>query len=295
MKERINFLKAEFPRLDWVEDLDFSRRATIGCGGKAKLAVRPATTEEWVRLIDFLEDCSIRYKVLGRTSNVLPADEPSDCVYLLTDRLKGVRVGEKTFAYAGTTAAEFLRVCKNAGRTGAEFLAGIPCSIGGAAYMNAGAGGRYLNEVVDSVLYYGQKQLRRLSLEECRYAYKDSVFMGQNGVILGVCFALKEETPYEAEQAQKRRLEERKRLPKGKSMGCIFKNPMGKSAGALIEGAGLKGLSVGGAVVSEEHANFIINEGGATAEDIKRLISLVKNAVFAQYKVKLCEEIEYLD
>ena len=133
-----------------------------------------------------------------------------------------------------------------------------------------------------------------LSKEECGYAYKQSVFMKDKSVVLGASFLLEEA---DGETVARRRGEyvaARKKLPKGRSMGCVFKNPPGEFAGKLIEGAGLKGLQVGGAVISEKHANFILNEGGATAADVHALVNLAKNAVFSQYGVELEEEIRYI-
>ena len=118
--------------------------------------------------------------------------------------------------------------------------------------------------------------------------------MDEDGVILGVQFSLSNSDGEHIRRERSRYLERRKGLPKGRSMGCVFKNPDGKSAGQLIEGAGLKGLRHGGAVVSEIHANFIINDRHASANEIKNLIMLIKNAVYTQYKIRLEEEIRYL-
>lgn len=118
--------------------------------------------------------------------------------------------------------------------------------------------------------------------------------MQDGSVIVGAHFALNQASLDEIEEREEYYKERRKHLPKGRSMGCVFKNPEGLSAGELIEKSGLKGLRLGGAYVSEEHANFIINGGGATASDVKKLIQLIKNAVHAQYGVRLEEEIRYL-
>ena len=118
--------------------------------------------------------------------------------------------------------------------------------------------------------------------------------MRKNDVIVGARLKLEKTSAETVCENVLRYREKRAHLPKGKSMGCVFKNPENAIAGKLIEGAGLKGLRVGGAVVSSAHANFIINDGNATSEQIKTLIQLMKNAVFAQYKIRLEEEIRYL-
>jgi UDP-N-acetylmuramate dehydrogenase len=119
--------------------------------------------------------------------------------------------------------------------------------------------------------------------------------MQTNDVILGAELRLTNATQAIVEENCKRYAEKRAWLPKGKSMGCVFKNPQGAVAGKLIESAGLKGLRIGGAVISKTHANFIINDNGAKSSDICALIQIIKNAVFAQYKIRLEEEIRYLD
>ena len=160
--------------------------------------------------------------------------------------------------------------------------------------MNAGVAGNYIAKIVESVTVLHSGKIIEMPVKDCEYAYKSSVFMRSGDCILGaklcLCPDLKEHVLGKIKEYAKRR----EHLPKGKSMGCVFKNPPNVSAGALIEGAGLKGLRIGRAVVSNAHANFILNEGGATAQEIRTLIGVVKNAVYAQYKVRLEEEIRYL-
>lgn len=289
------FFKKQFFDITHEENYDLARRSTIGAGGTAKLAFFPNTAEELVRLLDGLQNYGISYTVLGNLSNVLPRDGESKTVYILTQNLKGIEDGKNLFAYAGTSSAAFLRACEARGKSGGEFLTGIPCTIGGAAFMNAGVSGRYLSEIVESVLYYNEGEILCLPLSECNYAYKQSRFMQGKGAILGVNFRLVDSDVQTIRRERAFFMERRKHLPKGKSMGCIFKNPENGIAGKLIENAGLKGMRKGGAVVAEEHANFIINDRKATANEIKSLIALMKNAVYTQYKISLEEEIRYLD
>ena len=160
--------------------------------------------------------------------------------------------------------------------------------------MNAGAHGKRFDEIVKNVIVYKDGELHSYPKEECDYSYKHSRFMDEGGVIFAVIFNLEQTDKETVARRKKEYLEARSSLPVGKSMGCVFKNPEGLSAGKLIEGAGLKGLRVGGAVVSERHANFIVNDNHATANDIKSLVGLIKNSVYAQYKICLQEEIRYL-
>ena len=275
-----------------MKDCDFKQISTIGVGGVCK-AVFPRSFTE---LIDVIEQCNrlgLPVKVLGNLSNVLPPEREGKTVFVMTRLLRGLTFGESPLVHAGVTSGELLKACRENGKGGAEFLAGIPCTIGGAAYMNAGVSGRYFADVVRSVVVYEDGALKTYLKEECDYSYKHSRFMS-GGVILGVILDLKDASEEEIVERTGWYLQRRKRLPKGRSMGCIFKNPEGCFAGELIENAGLKGLRQGGAVVSSEHANFIINDGEATVADVKRLIAKIKRAVYDQSGVRLEEEICYL-
>ncbi len=272
----------------------FSACSSIGLGGVAERAYFPRTVEEAAALVIAIERAGLPYLVLGNLTNVLPPDEGTDKIIVSTKRLKGTKIGEGLFAYAGTGSGALLSAAKRENLSGAEFLAGIPCTFGGGLYMNAGAAGVYLAEIVDSVLVLRKGRLERLPKSACEYAYKKSVFMESGDVILGGWLRLQPSTAEEIESRRAYFLEKRAHLPTGRSMGCVFKNPEGKFAGELIEKSGLKGLRIGGARISPKHANFIINEGGATAKDIRALVAIIKNAVYAQYGVTLREEIRYI-
>lgn len=272
----------------------FSRHSSIGCGGSAKIAFYPRSVAETTALFQKLERDKIPYFVVGNMTNILPADEGTDKAIVCMKSLNGVSVSDSAFVYAGATSGALLSACKRANKSGAEFLSGVPCTLGGALYMNAGAGGAYISEIVESVLVYAGGETRMLSVKDCGYSYKKSAFMENGGVILGASLRLEAADAATIEAREQYYKDRRKHLPKGRSMGCVFKNPEGGFAGDLIERSGLKGLRVGDAKVSEEHANFIINDGNATARDIRALISLIKNAVWSQYGVRLEEEIRYL-
>lgn len=268
----------------------FRKHSTIGCGGEARIAFFPRTVEEAVSLLSALDDDGIDYIVLGCLSNVLPKDGISDKVVVCTKKLSGFD-GD---VLAGTTVGAFLKVCKAKGLSGGEFLVGIPCTMGGAAYMNAGVAGAYFSDIVRGLTVYKDGKLHRYTKDDCRYAYKHSIFMEEGGVILSLALNLRPASIEEIEKETARYLSRRKHLPKGRSMGCVFKNPDGRFAGELIEEAGLKGLREGDAFVSDVHANFVINEGNR-AEDVRTLIKKVKAQVLQKTGVELEEEIKYLD
>lgn len=273
-------------------EYDFSKGSTIGVGGIGK-AVFPRSFTEFIDAIEGAVKRGIAYRVLGNLSNVLPRESDNETVYIITKRLKGVTMGDSPLVHAGVTAAELLTECKRHGKSGAEFLTGIPCTVGGAAYMNAGVSGRYFADIVRSVIVYENGELKTYSKDECEYSYKSSRFM-RGGVIFAAVLNLENSTSEAVAERIRDYANRRAKLPVGKSMGCVFKNPDGVSAGALIERTGLKGLRIGGAVVSAEHANFIVNDGGATVTDVKELIERIKADVYTKCGVTLAEEIQYL-
>ncbi len=273
---------------------DFSKNSSVGCGGFADIVFSPRDVPELIALKGKLKKEKIPHCVLGNLTNVLPSDEGFCGAIISMKQLTGVACGEEIFVYAGTGSGELLSVAKRERKSGLEFLKGVPCTLGGALYMNAGAGEKYISEQVKSVLLLQNGKVRALSVEKCGYSYKKSVFMETDDIILGATLRVKNATREEIDGKEDWFAQRRAHLPKGRSMGCVFKNPTGKYAGELIEGSGLKGFRIGGAKISEEHANFIINDRNGTAKDIKALIALIKNAVRSQYGVTLEEEIRYL-
>lgn len=277
-----------------IEPFSYRENTSIGTGGVAQAAFFPRKFTELCTLTDECRRQNIPFVVLGNATNVLAPDGENEKVVIVTARLNTVFVREKVFAAAGASLRAILDVCEAAGKTGAEFLEGIPGTFGGAAYMNAGANGKSMDGVLDKLLVYKDGKIRSLRAAECEYGYKTSLFMRDDCAILGGSFLLTSDSSEAVKEKRKEQRRLREKLPKGRSMGCVFKNPTGASAGKYIDGAGLKGMRIGGARVSNEHANFIVNESGATSEDVKRLILFVKNAVKAQYGVELEEEIRYL-
>ena len=273
----------------------FQKHSSIGCGGWASVGYFPRTEEELIGIVDGCLQSGMPYVVVGNMTNVLPPDGIVEKTVICTNKCQDVKLLDSgVYVGTGVTSTQLLRVCENACKTGAEFLEGIPCTVGGALYMNAGVAGAYIGDIVQSVKVYYRGETLFLRVEDCKYAYKSSVFMQDDFLILGACLHLSNENKTEILARKATYRERRAHLPKGKSMGCVFKNPQGAVAGKLIEGAGLKGLRIGGAKVAEEHANFIINENNATTADVTKLIGVIKNAVRIQYGIELQEEIRYL-
>ena len=279
--------------IDRKFNFNFSKNTSYGLGGLCKVAYFPETEEEAIRVFETLNEYNQKFFVLGCGSNVLASDKFFDGAVISTSKLKGIyRTEEGISCLSGTTVAELLNYCRNNGLSGLEFLAGIPASVGGLTYMNAGAGGKFISDVLKNCVAYNGK-LYNLSNKLCNFGYKHSTMRDMDCIILSCSFKLEQVEPQKVSDNINRYISARLSQPKGKSCGCVFKNPQGLSAGKLIEYCGLKGFAFGGARVSREHANFIMNEG-AQASDVYKLIKFVKKTVFEITGVALEEEVVYI-
>ena len=277
-----------------IKDFSFAKNTTYACGGNAEIAYFPDTVKQAAMVYDYLNSTGKRFVTLGNGSNVLASDKRFDGAVLSTKLLKGInQTGENTiFCYAGTTVAELLKFCVNYGLGGLEYLAGIPATLGGLTLMNGGAGGIYICEnIVNVMLYNGS--IRDFSNKKCNFGYKYSIMRDINCLILGVELRVYSQSSEKVRENVSLYLNSRSFHPKGASCGCVFKNCGKISAGRLIDESGLKGLSFGGAYVSAQHANFLINNDGCAA-DIYELIKLVKKKVFERTGIALEEEVVYI-
>ncbi len=285
----MRFLRERFPRLPAEENFSFARHTSIGCGGTAAVAVFPADGAETARLLFELARAHIPYCFIGAGANVLPADGAYEGVVIRFSRMQTleaegclVRVG------AGVTGGRLLRFLRERELGGFEALTGIPMTVGGAVAMNAGVREFHIGERVVRVRGAEKGGLREFGNGECRFGEKESAFLDGIAVTEVLLYA-KASPRGEIERRLARYRALRRGLPKGRSMGCAFVNPNGLSAGAIIDACGLKGLRVGGARVSELHANFILNEGASAAE-ISELALRVREEVYARCGILLREE-----
>lgn len=272
----------------------FADNTTYGLGGYAKAAYYPQTVSGLKAVFNHILKLNERFAVLGNGSDILASDNGFGGSVICTKRLKGVYLtdGGNLYCLAGTTVGELLKFCTENGLGGLEYLAGIPATMGGIAYMNGGAAGNYISDNIIKVDYFDGKD-RSFSNNQCIFGYKYSIMRDIIGVISGLELKVYPESSENVKQNIACALKKRSWHPKGKSCGCVFKNPLGMSAGKLIDDCGLKGLSVGGAVVSDKHANFILNFGNS-ARDVKKLIELVKQTVFEKTGILLEEEVVYI-
>lgn len=281
-------------RVESVKPFPFCKNTTYGLGGNAEAGYFPKTVYEAKKVYDNLTARGKEFKILGNGSNVLAADGGTQGTVISTKRMRGIFKldNSRLLCLAGTQVCELLSYCKKHGLGGLEYLYGIPATVGGAAYMNAGVSGFAIGDNVHSVRVYDGKS-HALSHENCNFAYRHSTMRDINALILSIIVNVDQVPPSEIDERLAYFKQRRKHLPKGKSCGCVFKNPEGYSAGYLIDAAGLKGLRLGGAFVSCEHASFIINDGGS-ASDVKKLIDVVKNKVFEKFGILLNEEVVYI-
>ena len=257
-----------------------SRFCSFGTGGKANIK-RLTNTRE----LSLLADASV---VLGKGTNVLISDDGVDGLVLINELCGYEFNGESVTAYSGISLPLLCKECKNRELSGLEWASGLPGSVGGAVKMNAGAFGGNIASVIESVTVYRSDKFITLTPNECGFTYRGSKI---DGFIVSARFRLKREkastiTQKTLEFAKRRTLTQ----PKGKSAGSVFKGA-DKPAGWYIERAGLKGARVGGAVISEKHANFILNDDGASSSEIYELMTKAERKVYEIFGVKLEREI----
>lgn len=284
--------------VDVIESPPFKELTTIGTGGRAAACLLPTTTGALQSVISILHREGISYFVFGRGSNILLPDVGVGYVAVAVgDGLSRVVVeGPEVTAEGGTSLARLSVLCALCGLSGMEELSGIPGSLGGAVTMNAGAFGRDLGEIVKWVEVVGEEgRIHRFYRDQIRFTYRESEFPLW-GVVLRVCLVMgkseKEKVFHTMRQLNRKR---RSTQPWGeKTFGSVFKNPQGHSAGKLIENSGLKGSSVGDAVVSEKHANFIVNRGKAKSSDVAELIRRIIYTVSEREGITLEREVKYI-
>lgn len=274
-----------------------AKHTTFKIGGKADVFVTPETKEELLEIIGFCKEEKIPVTVVGNGSNLLVSDDGIDGVVICTEKINYVNLGEDAITSgAGALLSVVANTAAKASLTGLEFAAGIPGSVGGGTFMNAGAYGGELKDVIETVTVLDKDgTVKVFETADCGFGYRTSIFSG-GYVILEVAFRLKKGNKEEIldtmkELAQRRRDKQPLEYP---SAGSTFKRPEGYFAGKLIEDAGLKGYAIGGAQVSKKHSGFVINEGGATAKDVLNLVDHIKKQVKEKFGVSLQEEIKLI-
>lgn len=281
-----------------VPNVSLADRTTFRIGGPAQLLVSPGSLQEAAAVWALAKGAGVPIRALGEGSDLLVADGGVPGVVLaMTDRLVGIRVEEgRLFAEAGATNGAVAEAACASGLSGYEFACGIPGSIGGAAIMNAGAYGGQFSDVAESVLCADDGgNLLTVTAEEAGWGYRKSLMNDKGLLVLGATLRLEPDDPASVrgrmdDLTRRRESKQPLSLP---SAGSTFKRPEGHFAGKLIEDAGLRGHRIGGAQVSEVHAGFVVNAGGATAGDVVALIDHVGAVVRERFGVTLEPEVRF--
>ena len=284
---------------DVLTDEPLSEHTTFEIGGPADLYVMPEDIDELRDVIDLCREKDLPFFVLGRGSDLLVSDEGYRGVIVgLADGLTGVDVDEKEMTCeAGVTLKAAAEMACELWLTGLEFACGIPGTVGGACFMNAGAYDGCMADVIESVrVITPEGDVRQYGVDELDFGYRQSRIREEGLIVLSATFKLHHGDPEDIRAKMDdltARREEKQPLDKP-SAGSTFKRPEGYFAGKLISDAGLRGYQVGGAAVSTKHAGFVVNLGGATAADVRAVIEHVQDEVERQYGVRLEPEVRFL-
>jgi len=274
-----------------------SNHTSFRIGGEAEVMAFPKSDEELSAILKAAADLGVSPKILGAGTNVLAPDALLEGIVIcLKDCLDGMKLleGDRIQVMAGVTMTRAAIFAANHGLSGLEFAHGIPGTVGGGVYMNAGAYGGEICQVFESAMIMQlDGTIREYSLEDMQFSYRHSILEETGSIVVGTIFRLEKKSGDEIRARMKELMAKRSAsqpldLP---SAGSAFKRPVGGYAAALIDDAGLKGYQVGGAAISTKHAGFAVNLGGATAQDVKTLLQNVSDKVYEKSGIRLEPEV----
>ena len=275
------------------KDFEIKNYTSFKIGGKISTIFSPETIEEFVEILKNNPSAF----VAGNWSNTLVSSDGCDSV-ISTSKLDKINInGPYVKAQAGVKGPKLAQIVADSGLSGFEFMIGFPGSVGGEVYMNAGAHGQTISDKLIKTTVFDGKNVLTLSKDEMEFDYRTSICQKNNYIVLEAEFALEQKNSVEVNKKMSENLEFRKEhqpslvLP---NCGSVFKNPQGNSAGKLLDGAGVKGLSAGGAKVWENHANFIVNFNSAKSIDVLKLMVKMSEKVKNKYGIELKPEIRFL-
>lgn len=283
--------------IDFLTDHDVGSRSSFRLNGLVALAIFPKNRDQLIGSVKVLDNFGIRFEILGNASNVLFAFEVYHGAFIFTDKISSVFTdGNKIIADAGVPLTHLANVAAASSLGGLEFAFGIPALVGGAVYMNAGAYGGQMSDVIEYTVAYDREKDLIYRIYDGGFSYRKSCYMNRPLVCLGAAFMLirGNETEIKAKMAQNMAMRREKQPLEYPSAGSYFKRPEGYFAGKLIDDCGLKGFRVGDAKVSEKHAGFIINVGNATFGDILELEEKIKERVRQEFGVTLEREVRII-
>ena len=279
---------------------ELARHTTMKIGGPADLFIEPTSIEGLKKTMELVQKYRINWRAIGRGSNLLVSDQGIDGVVIkLGNSLKSMELnGAQLTVGAGYSIVALAVLISKKGLSGLEFASGIPGSVGGAVYMNAGAHGSDISKILtEAHILFEDGSLQWLTNDEMEFSYRTSVLQKKRpGIVVEARFQLTEGDKEQIVAVMQKNKDYRKVTQPYDSpcAGSIFRNPLPHFAGKLIEEAGLKGFQIGGAQISEMHGNFIVNAGNARAFDVLQLIQYVKNTILEKYNIQMETEVEII-
>ncbi len=278
-------------------DEPMSKHTTFKIGGAADYFLTPENEEQLKAVFKVAEEAKLPVFIMGNGSNLLVGDKGiRGVVICLFKKMDNIEVSEnEIYVGCGALMSRVASVALNSGLAGLEFASGIPGTVGGGVYMNAGAYGFELKDIVKSVRFMDKGGIvSEIKCCDCEFGYRESVFSKKGYTVIGCTLTLvkDDKTAIRERMCDYTQRRVTKQPVEKPSAGSVFKRPEGYFAGALIEDAGLKGFSIGDAQVSEKHAGFIINNGAATARDVLDLIEYIKDVVYKKNGVILETEVK---
>ena len=294
---KLNSFKASLLEkgIHFLENEKMSLHTTFKIGGDADVFIEVKNTKELENTLKLAKENDVPCLILGKGSNLLVSDLGIEGAVISNRLLDNITVeGNRIICEAGAHLSKLCTAALNSGLTGLEFAYGIPGSVGGALFMNAGAYGGEMVQVVTGAYFINENLEREyIAVADMELGYRTSIFKKNNGVITEIVFELKQGNKDEIRQKMDELMQRRvdKQPLEFASAGSTFKRPPDNFAGALIEKNNLKGVSFGGASVSEKHAGFVINKGSATAKDVLDLINHIKETVYKNDGVTLEPEV----
>ena len=281
-----------------LENVSLKDYNTYKIGGKTRYLVKPYNIDSLKELLIYIKNNNLKYIIIGNGSNIILPDSDYDGVIILLSKLNEIKINENTVkAFCGVSLTYFVNELVKNNLGGLESLSGIPGTLGGAIVNNAGCYGQTIGDKLNSVTYLENGEIKTINKEECNFSYRDSIFKKNNNfIVLSAEFKLDYKNKEEMlniikENMIKRNTSQPLNYP---NAGSVFRNPIGYSAGKLIEDAGLKNYHINGAYVSDKHANFIINKDNASSEDIIELIEYIQKEISEKYNIKLKLEQEII-
>ena len=282
-----------------LENVSLKNYNTFRIGGKAKYIIKPYDKDNLIKLINYLSDNKLDYFIIGGGSNIILPDEDYNGIVIILSNLNNIEINKNSVKVeAGINLNKFIMNIVNNNLSGLENIYGIPGTLGGAIKGNVGCNGSTISDYILSVTFLENGLIKKIDKSKCNFSYRNSIFKyDKNKIIISVEFLLQQgnkETMLNIikENHKKRINSQPLDFP---NAGCVFKNPNNYYAGKMIEDSGLMNYHINDAYISDKHANFIINKGNATSNDILSLINYIKTIIKKNYNVDLELEQEIIE